>query len=265
MIFYEDRHANYLLQNGFTSFMNGSDLNILAKYFKYIGKNKSQIRESLIEFCEKYNPDFNYILARNKIEYAIKICEKYGLRFYMDIIVTESEMEKIRGCGDYKHQKILFAMLAVSKYFKYNDTKLNKDNKKDIEYDNNKENESQYSNNFYVNEKFINIVKSAKVNVNKVQRKDLLNDLQQGGFIETLRRRDGKIFYVINIVDENSPKLVVINDMYNVVDFCPFYCEVCGEKCEKSKRHNYCEECYQEKRLSDMRIINKNSYKRRKI
>jgi len=246
MIFYEDKYAKQLLKNGFTSFMNSNDLSILAKYFKYIGKSKSQIKESLLDFCKKFNPNFNEVLSRNKINYALKTCSRYGLRIPADVIITETEMEIIKNCGNYKRQKVLFVMLVLSKYSKYNNTNLNK--KEDDEE--NKESfddlETQ-NNNFYVNEKFINILKLAKVNVSRVERMEILNDLQRNEYILTKRKnRNGGIFYKIMFIDELSPISVVISDLDNMIDFLPFYCEKCGKLAIKiGKKHDMCLECYQ--------------------
>jgi len=247
MIFYEKDHAEKLLKTGFTSFMNYRDLSILAKYFKYIGKNKTQIKKSLLEFCEKFTPNFNEILSRKKIDDAIKSSQKYGLRFPMDIIVTDTELNIIKNCGDYKRQKILFVMLVISKYFKYNNTRLTP------------KNSNKHDNEFYVNDTFINILKIAKVNVSKFERRDILYDLEQSELITTIntkrksKKKKNDISYRINFVCENSNDSIIVCDMDNIVEFYPFYCEKCGKEIDRAKRHNLCSNCYEEKR----RLISK--------
>lgn len=233
MIFYEKDHAEKLLKTGFTSFMNYQDLSVLAKYFKHIGKNRTQIRKSLLEFCEKFTPNFNEILSRNKIEDAIKTSDEYGIRLPIDIVVTNVEIDIIKNCGDYKRQKILFVMLVISKYFKYNNTRLApKDDK--------------YNNDFYVNDTFINILKIAKVNVSRVERCNILHDLQQSELITTKKTKKD-ISFEINFVCDDSEVAIVVSDMNNIIGFYPFYCEKCGKVVEnKAKRHNLCNECYAE-------------------
>jgi hypothetical protein len=212
--------------------MNRQDLSILAKYFKHIGKNKTQIRKSLLDFCEKFTPNFNEILSRNKIDSAIKDSEEYGLRFPIDIAVTNTELDIIKNYGDYKRQKILFVMLVIAKYFKYNDTKL-------VPLD-----KTKYNNEFYVNDTFINILKIAKVNVSRIERMYILNDLQQSKLIAT-KKTKRSVSFKINFVCESSDSAIIVNDMNNIIEFYPFYCEKCGKILEKTgRRQKYCKECY---------------------
>lgn len=250
MIFYEKDHAEKLLKTGFTSFMDYRDLSILAKYFKYIGKNKTQIRKSLLEFCEKFTPNFNEILSRNKIEDAIKTSDEYGLRLSIDVPVTSAEIDIIKNCGDYKRQKILFVMLVIAKYFKYNNTRF-------------APRDSKYDNDFYINDTFINILKIAKVNVSKFERRDILYDLEQSQLI-TSKKTKRDISFKVNFICEDSDNSIVINDMNNIIGFYPFYCEKCGKETKKSKMRNICDQCYEEKRLLDMRNINKIRYEKKK-
>jgi len=239
MIFYEEKHAKILLESGFTSFMDYEDLSILAKYFKYIGKNKTQIKKSLIEFCEKYNPYFNEVLSRGKIDGALRSCEKFGLRLAIDIPITNHELDIIKNCGDYKRQKILFVMLAIAKYFKYNNTRLTpkKNNKHDDD--------------FYVNYKLIDILKIAKINVSKVERRDIIYDLEQSQLVTTIKNRDGGTSFQVNFIDENSEPVIIVDDMDDIINFYPFYCSKCGKETNKAKRHDLCEECYSKNRSKE--------------
>lgn len=252
MVFYEERRAKMLIEQGIQTFISHEDLSILAKYFKYIGKNKKQIEKSLIEFCEKNNPNFNEILFRNKIEYAIKSCDKFGIRLYKDVIITNNELEMIKNCGDYKRQKILFVMLAVAKYFKYNDTRL-------IPKKNDK-----HDNDFYVNMKLSDVLKMAKVNVSRLEKRDIIYDLEQSELITTLKRIDGGTSFQVNFIDENSETKIIITDMDNVIDFYPFFCSECGKQIfQKAKRHELCSDCYEKKRKEVIRN-NSREYWRKK-
>lgn len=249
-IFYEEEYAKNLLKNGFTSFMNFDDLSVLARYFKYIGKNKTQIKKSLIEFCEKWNPDFNEILARNKIENAVKVVDKYGIRFPMDVNITNSELEKIKSAGNYKKQKILFVMLVIAKYFKYNDTNLDKNR------------ESKCSSRFFANENMTNILKMAKVNISKKERIDIQHELQESGFITSI----GAKSFEIHIIDDNSDISIIVTDMNNIIDFYPYkneiICENCGKIIEKPKMRNICNQCYEKDLLERQRTSKRNWWKK---
>ena len=218
MIFYEDKYAESLLENG-TSTINFFELSVLAKYFRYNGQNNDQIKKSLITFCEKSDSNFNYVLNRKLIKDAITNSSRYSLMNGCDIIITKSEMNTIMSEEDYNKRKILFVLLAVSKYFKYN----NKYN----------------SEAFVVRTRLTKILKLAKVNVDKSTRHDIRYTLNKSGKIT----QHGSVL-VINFVDEESEPEIIIDDMDDLISFFPFYCEKCGKKTQKAKRHNYCEECY---------------------
>jgi hypothetical protein len=247
MVFYEEKRAKILLKQGTQSFVTYEDLSILAKYFKYIGKNKTQIEKSLIEFCEKNICNFNEILFRGKIENAINSCDKFGIRLHIDVPITNSELEIVKNCGDYKRQKILFVMLAVAKYFKYNDTRLTP--KKNNNHDDD----------FYVNIKWLDILKMAKVNVSKIERRDIIYDLGQSELITLIKRRNGGVSFQVNFIDENSKSIITIDNMDDIISFYYFNCEKCGKPIkDRAKKHGLCEECYKEKRKEDIKNNVKN-------
>jgi hypothetical protein len=227
IIFDEKDRAEYLLENGFSSFMSKRDLIILAKYYKYLGNNIPQIKNKLIEFCEKYNPDFNEVLSRSKINDAIKKAQEYGLRMKININITKSEFELIKNVGDYNRQKILFVTLVLAKYYKYNKTNLKE--KKPSKYD-------KY---FYVQYNETNIFNLAKVNVKRTEKDKINSDLEDSGLINTFESGDS----IITFVDEESPVEIIITNLENMISFYPWYCEKCGKKTEKKPRHNLCEEC----------------------
>jgi hypothetical protein len=238
LIYDEKKEAEKLLSNGFSSFMSYKDLCTLARYFKYIGKNKTQIRKSLIDFCTKYNPEFNEILYRVNIEYAINNAQKYGLKLPILISITRSEIESIMKADGHNKQKILFVMLAFSKYSKYNNTRFDKSL-----YE-------KYGDNFYVNDKNTYVLKMAKVNMNKSSRINLFFELNKDGFIDPTFSGAYKLLYV----NEESPVEIVIDDMDNLIDFFPLVCDNCGKKInKKSEKKNFCDECYKEKRREDIK------------
>jgi hypothetical protein len=251
LIFDEKKYALNLLKNGFsTSYINFNDLCILAKYFKYIGKNKTQIRKNLQDFCIKFGQEYNEVLFRDRLEKAIRQSQKYGIRIPIDINVTETELEKIKSVGDYKRQKILFVMLVIAKYFKYTDSRL-QDKRKRV------------NTNFYVNENFIDILELANVNIQRLERRDILYDLEQSGLISTKGNKDGNVYFLINFIDEESDVAIVINNIDNIVKFYPVYCENCGKIIrDKSKMHMLCRDCYEKDLKERRRNFSKESMRR---
>lgn len=232
IIFCEKKHAEWMLENGFHNFMSSQDLSILARYLKHIGKNKSQIKTDLIDFCKRYNPEFNEIIYDKKLRWVINTCDKYKLRIAMNIVVTEKELETIKIIKNYKLEKILFVMLVVSKYFKHNRIRIDQSKLKNNE-------------NFYVNAKFTDILKQARVNVSKKERNSLLFELNQTNLIESTLNGA----YKINFVDESSGSKILIDDIDKIIDYFPIFCIKCGKKMEKrARKHDMCEDCYKEYR-----------------
>jgi len=236
IIFCEKKYAENLLQNGFTKYMLQRDLSILAKYYKYLGRNKKEIWDLIVEFCKKYNSEFNEIRFYGKLQRAVDSVDKYRLRLEMDVIITEKELNSILQVGNQNYQKIFFIMLAIVKYTKINPVIINSKKKKD-----------QYSDRFYVNARLTEILKLAKINVNKKERIDLLYSLESTHMITTTMNGS----YEINYIDipETSGSILMISDMNNLLSFFPFYCEGCGKRLDRlAKRHKKCKECYTKER-----------------
>jgi hypothetical protein len=120
MIFDEKSYAEEILLKGFSTYMNFKDLSILAKYFKYLGKNRTQIKKDLIDFCYKYNPEFNEIIHNKYIEGALNATKKYKLVLPMTVNITKGEIEIIKTLHNYKYEKIIFVMLVMAKFYKDN-------------------------------------------------------------------------------------------------------------------------------------------------
>jgi len=225
-IFDEKAYAEKLLEKGFVKFMSKKDLFILAKYLMHLGKNARQVRLDLEEFCLRYNPAFNKIISSEKLDSAIKLARKSSLRLRSNVEVTKKEFDIIKAQENYKHEKILFVMLVVSKYF-------GKDKSED--------------DTFYVNENFSGILRLAKVHAQKQDRHQMLYELNSTGLITATMINS----FSVNFVDLKGEPFIVVDDMENIVGFYPIYCEVCKknliERKGKNNNHRMCEDCWEDK------------------
>jgi hypothetical protein len=253
----EKQYAENLLIHGFSYFMSLRDLSVLAKYFYYLGHNKKEIECNLIKFCQKYNSSFNTIISNWVIKKSLTICKNYKLRIPMEVNITENELNTISQLDNYKYEKILFVMLVCAKNEKLNKTKIKE---KRI----NADKISKYKNNFYVNSKFTEILKLAKVNISKDERNKILYDLNQMGLVEATHNGSFKINFV-DITNATEVPVNVLSDD-NMIDaykqWKPKETIKCSEcKCtieKKSNRHTLCDNCYKEHRKED----NRNNYKK---
>lgn len=239
LIFYEKEYAESLL-NGLkkNKRLTFYELCLVAMYFRdVIGKSKEQTYCDLVEFCKENNPDFNEILGNKKLKSALNKTDFYGIRRRRDIVVTKKEMDTIRNAfSDYKHQKIMFAMLVIAKFFHNKDHYRKKEKPED-------------DNKYYVNQSLNKIFKAAKVHVAKKEKYKILHDLQKFGWVETTLRGTFQILFV----KEDSPTEILVTNLNDIESFFPYYCIVCGKQYEREpySKNQMCEACYQEKRRQD--------------
>jgi hypothetical protein len=230
-------HAEYLLEHGFTRYMYGGDLFILAKYFRYLGMNECEVEDNLVKFCEKFEPSFEMDTGYKTIDWNLKKSKKYGLRVPVDVPITKEELEKIRNLNNYRYEKVLFTLLVLAKYSKLTDGFLG-DRRTD-------EDNSRF---YYFNGRFNFILKNAHVSEKK--NENIKNILVKSGFIEqTYNGKEYKILFT-KVEDINKHE-VLINNIDLLITFYPFYCQKCGKIIFKSNnRHKYCFDCWKEKEVA---------------
>ncbi len=241
LIFYEKQHAERILREGIhDSKLSFHDLSLVASYLRYeVGKTRKQALNDLIDLCKDNNPDFNYVLSRNFLNSVLNKSDLYDLRKPRSIEVTKSEMDIIRkNFEDYRHQKVLFWMLVVAKFFQNKDH-YRKRRKKD--------NDDRYFYNFGLARAF----RMAKVYVDKKTRYDMLYDFQQSGLINTTYHGSFEILFV----DNDDQTEIVIDDLDDIISFFPYYCANCDKKYEWSpySKNQLCDDCYEKERKEYVR------------
>lgn len=233
IIFNELSYAEELLKKGFKDFIKYADLLILAKYYRYLGHKDPQIKSDIVDFYKQYYPDYNEIILGEKIDSAIKRSKQRDLNLHVDIPITKGEIEKIRTLNNHRYEKILFTMLAISRYSK---TVNNNSSPR-----------------YFVNQKFSTILTASRVYATKADRNKIKHYLFQQGMIvvpelNRMAETNTKEMYELLYADENSETAIIIKDMNNITSFYPFHCEVCGKTAEKTGRHQtMCKECWREK------------------
>jgi hypothetical protein len=239
-IFDDIDYAEKLLKNGFVTFMSMRDLRVLAKYYRYQGHDESQLILDLQEFCKKFNPQYNEILAEEKIERAIAYSKSGSIKLPIIIEVTKAELDRIKQVNNYKYEKILFCMLFIAKY-----------NRKIKETNDPEEN---FNGKYYVNGKFAPCLAMAKVYATKVVQDEIKADLKVLGYFNATnnapkrkyKNEDGgfELFYLDREWNEEDVA-VRIEDLNNVISSYPIYCEICGKELKnKARYHAKCNDCY---------------------
>ena len=224
IIFDEHNYAENLLINGFSKHMSMKDLVILSRYYSNDGLRGIKLRETLVNFCVSYNPEYNEIISGHKIDKAISFSKKRDIRLGKDIVIYQEELEKIWSAGNIHRQKILFCMLVVARFFK---------NEKNADY--------------YFNAKFTELLKIAKVHVNKAGKIVLMNELTKENYISPTYTGAFKLNYA-----GGEEFGIIVKDIENILLFFPIKCSGCKKICENiTRRHGLCEECYKNRRNDD--------------
>jgi hypothetical protein len=225
-IYDELEHAEYLLEHGFTKFMSGPEILILAKYFRSLGQNNNEIEQNIYDFCEKFEPEYNETIYAKKIHDKILYSAKTGLRTFVPIPITANEMEKIRSVKNYRYEKVLFVSLVLAKYYKI--TNPVKKDKSHIDY--------------YLKEKFSKILSLA--HVIKKKDEDILSILYDLGVMTYNKGYDS--YHIAFTNSEDTSEIVVsISDMDNIIGYYPPRCRACGKNMiRNSNRHETCDNCF---------------------
>jgi hypothetical protein len=218
IIFDEYKYAKGLLAHGFMKFMSNTDLTILAKYLRYIGKTDEQIKQDLNEFCLKHNPEFNPVISRNNLDAALKKSKKRFLVIPQPIPITQQEIDSIKRLKDYKSEKVAFVLLVIAKHFRINlGWKI-----------------------YVANIKKSEIFSRAKITSPKPQKDAILTKLDRDfGLIDTMilgSTQDASIR--VAFVDEKSEPIFVVDDLDRMVEFYHPHCNVCGKDTHQEKKRS---------------------------
>jgi hypothetical protein len=98
-----------------------SELNLLAKHFRSIGKGAIGIKKELLEYCSSRFTYFNPVIFRESINNAVRIGMRSEPKSPREVLVTQGELDEIRTVPCFKLQKILFSMLVFVKAFNPDD------------------------------------------------------------------------------------------------------------------------------------------------
>ena len=241
IIFDEKKYAEAMLKRGFsTKNKNVYELNILAKYYFYIGKSKQEVKELIITFCEKYIDYFNMDEWYGIINRTISSASRGKLTTGKSVEITKAELETIQQLSNIKEQKLAFTMLVLYKFY---DCRKFKVTLKDL------------------------FELSDLTTINTDTKLKLLHSLTSQELIDIDMR--GRRWVKFN--DENSNVKIVISNFENFIyEYLKFTgetisnCKLCNKafktpgKIQASNPKKYCEECaIEQKRRSKRRWKNR--------
>ena len=208
-----------------------STLNLLARYYREIGKNDDEIKELLSDFLNRCLKD-KYKESKwiDSIFYQVVKSKKYNLKKEDNVVVTKSEMEIIQSVKGKSRQKVLFTLLVLSKYY----------------------NAVSDKNKNWTNLEYKKIFKLANVQLSIQNQALLINDLYNCGFVN-VSKNVGKPNIQVNFVDNESDAVLTITRLKDLgkeyLMFCGedyIRCQKCGTLVKNYKNTNkYCKTCGQ--------------------
>lgn len=208
-----------------------STLNLLARYYREIGKNDGEIKELLSDFLNRCLKD-KYKESKwiDSIFYQVVKSKKYNLKKVDDVIVTKSEMEIIQSVKGKSRQKVLFTLLVLAKYY----------------------NAVSDKNKNWTNLEYKKIFKLANVQLSIQNQALLINDLYNCGFVN-VSKNVGKPNIQVNFVDNESDAVLTITRLKDLgkeyLMFCGenyIRCQKCGTLVKNYRNTNkYCKTCGQ--------------------
>ena len=208
-----------------------STLNLLARYYREIGKNDDEIKELLSDFLNRCLKD-KYKESKwiDSIFYQVIKSKKYNLKKVDNVIVTKSEMEIIQSVKGKSRQKVLFTLLVLAKYY----------------------NAVSDKNKNWTNLEYKKIFKLANVQLSIQNQALLINDLYNCGFVN-VSKNVGKPNIQVNFVDNESDTVLTITRLKDLgkeyLMFCGedyIRCQKCGTLVKNYKNTNkYCKTCGQ--------------------
>ena len=208
-----------------------STLNLLARYYREIGKNDDEIKELLSNFLNRCLKD-KYKESKwiDSVFYQVVKSKKYTLKKVDNVIVTKSEIEIIQSVKGKSRQKVLFTLLVLAKYY----------------------NAVSDKNKNWTNLEYKKIFKLANVQLSIRNQALLINDLYNCGFVN-VSKNVGKPNIQVNFVDNESDTVLTITRLKDLgkeyLMFCGedyIRCQKCGTLVKNYKNTNkYCKTCGQ--------------------
>lgn len=206
-----------------------STLNLLARYYREVGKDNDEIKELLSDFLHRCLKD-KYKESKwiDSIFYQVVKSKKYTLKKVDKVAITKPEMEIVQSVKGKSRQKVLFTLLVLAKYY----------------------NAVSDKNNNWTNLEYKKIFKLANVQLSIQNQALLINDLYNCGFVN-VSRNVGKPNIQVNFVDNESDVVLTITQLKDLgkeyLLFCGedyIRCQKCGSIIKNYKNNNkYCKDC----------------------
>ncbi|MFP2985416.1 hypothetical protein KM776_11425 [Bacillus velezensis] len=239
--FKEKDYAELLLKKGFISKNLSTEMKILAKYFKSLGKKPKEREKLLYEFCEKHIVDFSRVLYFKKINSALIYArKKENVLINIDRIeITKNELEVIDTLDvDHVQKKLCFTLLTLNKlYSTIHETKYGENNKEHFYGGNNK--------------KYKELIDASHTSLTANKLHLIIGELAAKEIVEIRNKGFIKLSFIYEI-ELDSEVGILINSFDDIGLYYDLYtnqqrvreCSTCNTPIKiKSNKTKYCSNC----------------------
>lgn len=202
------------------------ELYILSKYYFHTGLEKEDVKQQVIDFCNKYEEHFSidewYKIINNTVNKASKSKFISG----KEVSITKKELETIKQLDNLNEQKVAFVMLVLYKFYGFKKFEVS------IE----------------------DLYKQCKLNLNSKTKLGILHSLTANGLIDIAM---GGLRWV-KFADKKGKSEIIINDydnlIYHYLKYIGDKIGVCSNECCKKlyvitgNNHKMCRECWKDYR-----------------
>ena len=201
----------------------------VAKYYKAQGCGKADVRRKVEDFMIRCDPKLSIVRWSDAIDSAVSASEKYPLIDISGVMITNTEIERIKELSSVIKQRLMFTLLCLAKY----GNALNE------------------KNSGWVNIPQKDIFALANITLTTKRQSLAINDLWQAGMIGYSCLVDN-INLQVKII-EDGDEAMFIDDFRNLGNQYMWYlggdyirCDGCGiviRRQSKSSHQKYCDEC----------------------
>ena len=117
--FHEERDIVNAVESNLMDFSNPRSViwTLALYYIKIKGIDEKDVFDEIINYITTYDQNFYYEQYLVDIKKCIRKAKQYDIKNIENIIITKSEMDKIKSFNDIKKEKIVFVLVALAKYF----------------------------------------------------------------------------------------------------------------------------------------------------
>lgn len=239
----EALEAERILSQPPGKYISMKDMILICAYYYGKGLDTKNVRKKLVSYCSG-SDYFNFTIRDKSIDKAITLGKMRVLKSSdYKIAITKKEVDRIKKLP-YLEYKIALYMLFIAKLDKYQKIRKKEKRAKSFSLYFNYDFKTAYYN--VVNEKnaFNGNLLLAKKGISRDKEIEMVNHLISSGVVSLTLTKNFKI----NFADfENAKNVAFIIDATKpFFSQIKYYCIECGTETIKNKRHDFCENCFQQ-------------------